>query len=59
VPLANLERRARLLARTRAFFERRGVLEVETPLLAAGVIVERHIDPIACSSTCRPRPRRA
>ena len=38
-----------LLARTRSFFEQRGVLEVDTPLLAEGVVVEPHIDPIQCT----------
>lgn len=44
--------RAGLLERTRAFFARRGVLEVETPTLAPAVIVERHIDPIP--ARCHP-----
>lgn len=46
--LANLRRRAKLLARTREFFSERGVLEVETPLLARELIVEAHIDPVPC-----------
>ena len=51
----NLKRRAALLDRTRRFFRERGVLEVETPLLARGVIVERHIEPprfASGGSTC-------
>lgn len=45
--LETLERRAQLLAAVRAFFDRRGFLEVETPLLSADTIVDRHIDPLA------------
>ena len=43
-----LRRRADLVGRARRFFDARGVLEVDTPLLADGVIVEAHIDPIPC-----------
>ena len=45
--LATLRRRAELLALTRRFFEDRGVLEVETPALSRGVVVERHLDPFS------------
>ena len=48
--IETLRRRAGLLDRTRRFFDRRGVLEVETPLLSSGVIVERYIDPPTLSS---------
>jgi elongation factor P--(R)-beta-lysine ligase len=41
----NLRRRSDLLRRLRAFFERHGLLEVETPLLSADTVVDRHLDP--------------
>jgi len=50
LPAANwpsLKLRAELLARTRKFFDSRGFLEVETPLLSADTVVDRHIDPLA------------
>lgn len=40
---AMLERRAALLARTRAFFAERGVLEVETPILVSAPVTDVHI----------------
>jgi lysyl-tRNA synthetase class 2 len=40
-----LKLRASLLARLREFFAARGFLEVETPLLSADVVVDRHLDP--------------
>lgn len=47
-PIAVLRERAALVARTRAFFAARDVLEVDTPLLGEGLVVEAHIDPIPC-----------
>lgn len=47
-PLEQLRRAAEMRRRTRAFFAARGVMEVETPLLGEGVVVEAHLDPIAC-----------
>ena len=46
--VAVLRARAAMVAKTRAFFAARGVLEVDTPLLADGVVVEANIDPIPC-----------
>jgi len=43
----NLRLRAALLRRLRDFFHRRGFLEVETPLLAAETVVDRHLDPFS------------
>src|SRR5690242_12353086 len=40
-----LRRRAELLARLRAFFETRGFLQVETPLLDLEIIPELHVEP--------------
>src|SRR5437867_3341627 len=42
-----LRLRADLLRRVREFFAARGFLEVETPLLSADVVVDRHLDPLA------------
>ncbi len=43
VDLATLRLRAELLARIRAFFAARGVLEVETPVLSAAAITEPNL----------------
>jgi len=48
LPTANLEllrQRAALLRRVRTFFDGRGFLEVETPLLSHDTVVDRHLDP--------------
>lgn len=41
----NLRLRAELLGRVREFFGRHGFLEVETPVLSADTVVDRHLDP--------------
>jgi lysyl-tRNA synthetase class 2 len=41
-----LAKRARFAARTRAFFEARGVLEVETPILSAAGVTDPQIEPL-------------
>ena len=45
---AVLAARAGLLTQVREFFQQRGVLEVETPLLGAGTITDPNITPMAC-----------
>ncbi|MFN0018996.1 MAG: EF-P lysine aminoacylase EpmA [Pirellulaceae bacterium] len=50
-----LATRAALLKRLRTFFDSRGFLEVETPLLSHDVVVDRHLDPL--SVTLFPDPR--
>lgn len=47
--------RARLLRRIRRFFEDRGFLEVETPLLSADTVIDRHLDPIPVTLFADPR----
>jgi len=49
--IAMLRKRAEMLARARQFFAARDVLEVDTPLLGKGLVVESHIDPIPCQVT--------
>jgi len=41
----NLRRRAELLRKVRRFFDSREFLEVETPILSADTVVDRHLDP--------------
>jgi elongation factor P--(R)-beta-lysine ligase len=41
----NLQLRADLLRRVREFFFARGFLEVDTPILSADTVVDRHLDP--------------
>jgi len=42
-----LQRRAAMLARLRAFFAEREVLEVETPLLSAETTLDPHLEPLS------------
>ena len=45
--LATLQRRALLLRTVRQFFDDRGFLEVETPVISADTVVDRHIEPFS------------
>lgn len=45
--VANLRIRAQLLKRLRDFFDTRGFLEVQTPVLCSETVIDRHLDPIA------------
>ena len=46
-PLDNLRLRAGILRRLREFFHERGFWEVETPVLSADTVVDRHLDPFS------------
>jgi elongation factor P--(R)-beta-lysine ligase len=50
-----LHLRARLLRRIRRFFEDRRFLEVETPLLSADTVIDRHLDPIPVTLFANPQ----
>jgi elongation factor P--(R)-beta-lysine ligase len=52
---AALRRRAELLKASRAFFDERGYLEVETPLLAHDTVIDRHLDPLPVTLFADPR----
>jgi lysyl-tRNA synthetase class 2 len=51
-----LELRANLLRRLRNFFDQRGFLEVETPLLSKEVIADRHLEPFRTVLARHPQP---
>ncbi|MBS0376508.1 MAG: EF-P lysine aminoacylase GenX [Proteobacteria bacterium] len=51
-----LRARAGLLARCRAFFAARGVLEVETPVLAQGAATDVHLASLSTRLAGRPAP---
>ncbi len=53
----NLQLRANLLARVRAFFTELGFLEVETPILSADTVVDRHLDPFSLRVGSGPEAR--
>jgi lysyl-tRNA synthetase class 2 len=58
LPTATLEmlrRRAELLKQVRRFFDDRGFLEVETPLLSHDTVVDRHLDPLPVTLFSDPR----
>jgi len=58
LPTASLEMlrlRASLLERLRAFFSRHEFLEVETPLLSADTVIDRHLDPLSVTLFEDPR----
>ncbi len=50
-----LRRRAELLKQVRRFFDSRGLLEVETPVLSHDVVVDRHLDPLRVTLFRDPR----
>ncbi len=50
----NLRLRADLLRRLREFFDSRGFLEVETPILSADTVVDRHLDPFSADVSPLP-----
>ncbi|MEO5376274.1 MAG: EF-P lysine aminoacylase EpmA [Magnetococcus sp. DMHC-6] len=45
-----LQARAHILNQVRAFFQKRAILEVETPLLSPSTVPELHIEPWRCGS---------
>ena len=53
--LSTLETRAVFLRRLREFFDQRGFLEVETPILSHDVVVDRHLDPLPVTLFNDPR----
>ena len=56
----NLRLRAELLRRLREFFHQRGFLEVETPILSADTVIDRHLNPFSTEISLRSgkSPRR-
>ncbi len=57
--LAALHFRAEMLKRLRQFFDDRGFLEVDTPILSADTVVDRHLEAFCTELSCGPgRPRK-
>jgi lysyl-tRNA synthetase class 2 len=54
----HLRLRAGLLQKVRWFFDQRGFLEVETPILSADTVVDRHLDPVGVSVPLGQETRR-
>jgi lysyl-tRNA synthetase class 2 len=52
---SRLRLRAELLQRVRAYFNERGFLEVETPILSHEIVVDRHLDPFETLLNGDPR----
>src|SRR5688500_538157 len=53
--LSVLKRRSELLQQVRQFFLERAFIEVETPMLSADVVVDRHLAPVGVSLPDDPR----
>lgn len=51
--LETLRRRSFLIQKVRDFFEERGFLEVETPILSADTVVDRNLDPMSLTEAGR------
>lgn len=54
-PWPNLVLRAQTLRRLRAFFDARGFIEVETPILSHDTVIDRHLDPLQVTLFDDPR----
>jgi len=52
--LLMLKQRSELLQQTRHFFQSRGFLEVETPLLSHDTVIDRYIEPLSVNFGGRP-----
>ena len=52
-----LRKRADLMKQVRQFFDDRGFLEVDTPVLSHDVVVDRHLEPIPVSLPNQPESR--
>ncbi|MCL2743372.1 MAG: EF-P lysine aminoacylase EpmA [Planctomycetaceae bacterium] len=57
-PLENLVRRSEVLRLIRKFFEERGFIEVQTPVLSADTIVDRFVEPVAVHNETLPLTHR-